>query len=109
MHKDRKALNDSIREVIFSRQTTREDFHRAIMLTGMMKEYRQQKELCEHYYEILKAELPSYSWYELDGYMSAQNGVAAIENEAEYRRGVMDAFHVFRMLLKEDDRRCASC
>ena len=108
MYGDSKALNDSIRSFIFSRQATLEDFKRAIMLTGMMTEYKQQKKLCEHYYEILKAELPPYCWHELDEYTSARNGVSAIENEAEYRRGVMDAFHIFKMLLKEDERRIAS-
>lgn len=107
MYEDSKALEEAINEFIYRRQETAEDHDYAIKIAGAAEEYEKQQILRKHYFETLKMLLP-HNWRDLDRYLSAENAVASIVAEAEYRHGFMDAFHIFRILLNADDRRRAS-
>ncbi len=108
MYKDSKALEEAIQEFIFTRQEEEGGVDYAVKLVGKQKEYERQWLLIKSYTEILEALLPNER-HEVDALSSAYNGVAAIVAESEYRRGFMDAFHIFRMLLDKDDRRTVKC
>ncbi len=104
MYEDSKALEEAITEFIYTRQEEPEAGDAAVRLVGKTAEYERQWLLINSYSNILETMLPE-GRRELDELQSAYNGVTAITAEAEYRRGFMDAFHIFRTLLNKDDKR----
>lgn len=108
MYEDSKALEEAIRDFIYARQEEPEKNYAARLNGKAAVEYQRQWILIDSYQDILNTLLPNER-HEIDALVSALNGVAAIVAEAEYRRGVMDAFHILRNLLNADDRRRASC
>lgn len=108
MYEDSKALEEAIRDFIFARQEEPEENYPARLSGKAAAEYQRQWILIDSYQDILNALLPNER-HEIDALVSAFNGVTAIVAETEYRRGVMDAFHILRNLLNADDRRRASC
>lgn len=102
------TLRDSIREFMWSRRDKRNGLKRGITFIGRGREYGKALGLSEHYFEIIKLKLGP-QWNLIDDYTSYKNLECDILCDAEYMRGVMDAFAVFRTLLAEDDRRRAAC
>lgn len=101
------TLRDSIKEFMWSRRDKRNGTKRGIAFIGREREYKKALGLSEHYFEIIKLKLGPW-WDLLDDYTSYKNLECDILCDAEYMRGVSDAFAVFRALLCEDDRRKAA-
>ena len=102
------VLRRTIRDFVWDRHSDVKGLERAIKFCGRQKDYEEADAMADHYFEIIRLKLGD-EWRLLDDYTSYLNTTYDVKLDAEYMRGVMDAFAVFRTLLAEDDRRRAAC
>lgn len=102
------VLRKTIRDFVWSRHNDMKGTERAIKFCGRQKDYEEADALADSYFNIIKLKL-GRDWELIDDYNSHLNAMFDVRLDAEYLRGVTDAFAVFRALLCEDERRRAAC
>ena len=102
------ALRESLVDFMAARREHKGEERRAIRFCGREKDYDDAVFLGNQYFEIIRVMLGS-RWELIDEFNSQKNIQCDVLLDAEYMRGVTDAFAVFRALLCEDERRKAAC
>ena len=101
------ALSQAFEEFIYRRQDSRDDMMEAIASSGALDKYLAHNENTEEILHEMLDKFPSerQALLELD---SSYRAIHRIVSEAEYRHGFMDALHLVRFFIEEDDARSAS-
>lgn len=98
------ALSQAFEEFIYRRQDSRDDMMEAIASSGALDKYLGHNENTEEILHEMLDKFPSERQVllELD---SSYRAMQCIVSEAEYRHGFMDALHLVRFFIEEDDAR----
>ena len=101
------ALSQAFEEFIYRRQDSRDDMMEAIASSGALDKYLAHNENTEEILHEMLDKFPSERQALLD-LDSSYRSMQCIVSEAEYRHGFMDALHLVRFFIEEDDARSAN-